>query len=212
MGQNYEQRKLTLYADYMEIKLFNYDDFIRKYSKNPEFLDKLKKYEGKFGISKDTIIEEHPFYIDHLQRFNNNALDIVTSTKVNMSLQEWDLLIKLILGSTISSFQLMINEEWKRKPEGAIKTDVRICVSHKGRSVSKQLNELSTAHVKSLFEIYVKKQIELFLLGMEEDDEDCGSWRVKQQLDLRYTIYEQQMESLLKEAELYKKLQGIILW
>lgn len=206
----------------MENHFFNYDEFVEEYIQDPDKKEGIEKYEEKFHIGRNSLIENHPFYKHHLANFNAD-FEIILPPEVDMNPQEKNLLAKLIFGSLSSRYLITLDDEWKNNPIGKPKVNLSISVTSEGESIMKTLSELYEFQIRRLFEIYVNEQINIFLLWQEENEDydwteehddiglevegkDYESWKVKQEQEERYMIFNRQAEQIMSEAKFYLKL------
>lgn len=211
----------------MKKKYFNYGKFVDRVYIDPEKKNTIEAYQKKFHILRSDSIEEHPFYKEYLSKFNCD-IDFIVSPKVNMCKEELDFLIRLIFGSLSSSYELILDETWKRNPIGVPKAHMRIFVESKEGNQSGVLCCLTQKQIKRLLDIYVNEQIELFLLwkesnndyswledyqsfGMEAEGEDVDSWELKQKMKIRYKTYEEQIENFMADVDFYRELKEVIM-
>lgn len=206
----------------MENHFFNYDEFVEEYIQDPDKKEGIEKYEEKFHIGRNSLIENHPFYKHYLANFNAD-FEIILPPEVDMNPQEKNLLAKLIFGSLSSRYLITLDDEWKNNPIGKPKVNLSISVTSEGESIMKTLSELYEFQIRRLFEIYVNEQINIFLLWQEENEDydwteehddiglevegkDYESWKVKQEQEERYMIFNRQAEQIMSEAKFYLKL------
>lgn len=205
----------------MKRRIFNYDSFVKKYSKDEEKGDYIKSYDEMIHIGTGSTIEDHPFYRDYLSKFNT-SFELVTPEDVVMSPQEWDLLTRLIMGSFSSSYILMIDDEWKKNPTDEIKVRIRVLTKSGDNYVARFVDELFSFQIKRLFEIYVCEQIELLMLqkkrereielhntsfsDFDGDDEND----IKQIKEEKCRVCDNKISQIVSEADFYKKINGFI--
>lgn len=204
----------------MKKRLFNYDRFAQKNNKDKKEDNCIKEYEQMYCIGRGSIIEQHPFYREYLSKFDT-CFELVTPDDVEMEPHEWDLLIRLVMGSFSSSYYLELDEEWKLIPSDKIKVHLRICTKSEGEPITKLVEELFTFQIERLFEIYVQEQIKLQILKNKQDvkngtrfdpfsDDDDEDIIVKQKRDEKCYKCKEKINQLLSDAEFYQKISGII--
>lgn len=172
-----------------------------------------RKFVGKY-----TAIEELPFYKDYLSQFITN-FDLVIPVDVEMSAQDCDFLMRLVMGSISSSYYLELDEEWKSHPLDNIKVHLRILTDSDGVSRTKLIDELCTFQIERLFGIYLDEQIELQIRNNEEQkkrfqigpvidfDDDINVKYIREE---KLREYEIKVGQIKAEADLYRKIRGII--
>lgn len=189
-----------------------FKDFVMDYSDNPEKVECIKQYETKYEIQDGTPIEDHPFYKDYLSRFDVDW-EPVTPEVYDMTPQNWDLLVRLVLGSFSSKYDLSLDEQWKKNPIGRPRVNLCIGVTCKDSSITKTLDELWSFQIMRLFSIYINEQIDLVgLLDDENDDEDCEAAMLLEEREQRIKTYRKKMENLMAEAKSCQERVNLFPW
>lgn len=201
----------------MKLDSFNYEKLVNDYSTDPEVCDSIKKYEELYSIDRGMSIEQHPFYKEYLAVFNT-YFELITPDGIEINPQDLDLIIRLVMGSFSTAYNLELDEEWKLNPSKKIKVHLRIFVESEGASMTRLFEELHFFQVDCLFDIFVKEQIELQIYKNEEEEEaqivssdSCNDDdSVMKKREERCNEYKEKTEQLLLEAEFFRNLQGII--
>jgi len=144
--------------------MFDFKNFIENLKENPEKKDIVEKYSKvvepipeKF---EDTII-----YKEYLSKFNTEW--VVDNLKLPEFIDDdfdWDLLLRLIIGSFSSTYVLEYLPEEK-------KYELVINVSAWDKHVAKKLSELWWFQIARMYEIYVEEQMNLEILSHESENE-----------------------------------------
>lgn len=124
-------------------------------------LRKIKKYWGK-DLREYKAIEEMPFYVEYLSKFNGTHCDYDKGDMEDAF--DFDLLFRLVAGSFSSSWRFEYSKE-----EKAFR--LAIDVSAGTKRVRKYLDSLFAFQIKNMYAIYLQEQISLDLLGREENME-----------------------------------------
>lgn len=209
----------------MSTKVFTYTSFANAHEKNPRYKQTIEKYEKEFNIDRNTDVKEHLFYQDYLSQFNAD-IEFVTPPYIDMDKQDWELLARLIFGSFASSYALTLDEDWKKNPTEKVQVHVQIGVSKDKVQVLRSFYELHPLQIQKIFHIYLNEQIELLIIsedsrqeynaalerneGTEEDEEDFDFSQIEFQKALCLQLFEQQVDNLMTEANLYRQLGQII--
>ena len=126
--------------------------------------------------------------------------------------QQWELLIRLIIGSLSCSYYLVLDEEWKRNPTDNIRAQIGISVESGGRHAGSLVNELLWFQVIRLFETYFSEQISIQLMCCEDvdtyiPDDDKA---VQEEREERLKQFEKKQNILLSEAKSFIELQQLM--
>jgi hypothetical protein len=151
--------------------LYNFAQHIKELHDNPEkkeeVLDRYIKYieslDGKDIF--DTI-----FYKSYLSKFEI-PFQLVCPENLEDDF-DWDLLVKLTVGSLSSEYTLVLDEEWKKNPTGTPRVNIYITVESGGEQSTKNIEELWSFQIIRLFEIYTEEQMRLFTLEAEDKKEE----------------------------------------
>jgi ATP-dependent protease Clp ATPase subunit len=124
------------------------------------FAPLMQKHYG-IDVEKIASIYELPLYKEYLSKFDTEDIDIMLPYSIE---DDFDLLFKLTFASFSSS--------WRFTPVPD-SYEVRLAIDvHSGdRSVRKYLDELLFFQTARMYEIYLKEQIELETLRLEDDEE-----------------------------------------
>lgn len=76
---------------------------------------------------------------------------------------DWDLLLRLILGSFSSDYQLAMNEERNLN-------DLIITVKNGDQSITKTIAELWSFQILRIYEIYIEEQLNMEILRAEDEE------------------------------------------
>lgn len=129
---------------------------------------KLADYEAVFGDQSETDIQDTLFYKEYLSAFN--IKDICYRIPEELSDEfDWGLLLRLIIGSFSSQYDLILSEEEGQAPIWelvihATSGDIR---------ASKRISELWSFQIVRLYEIYIEEMMNLALLK-HEDMNECS--------------------------------------
>lgn len=137
-----------------------------------EFIDSLRESEGKKDIVEkyEKFVEPLPekfedtiIYKDYLSKFDINNLDLLYPEYIDEDFN-WDLLIRLVIGSFSSSYALDEDKEtWK--------IELIINVSAWDKHIAKKLSELWGFQIARMYEIYIEEQMNLEILAHEDEKE-----------------------------------------
>ena len=186
--------------------------------KKEEILDKYTKY---YGSLEGMDIYDTLFYKKYLNKFEC-PFRLASPEDLEDDF-DWDLLVKLVSASFSSEYDLIIDEEWKKNPEGMPKAHIYITVKQGKQSVTKDIEELWSFQIIRLYEIYAEEQMSLFVLMAEErekaddersfsdhlkDDEEPDELEMEQ--EQRMEAFNKKVELLMKEAESARRLMTAI--
>ncbi len=135
--------------------------------KKENVLDKYTKY---FGSLDGMDIHDTMFYKKYLAKFECTFL-LATPEDLEGDYDK-DLLVKLVVASCSSEYDLILDEKWKKNPIGMPKVHIYITVKHGEQTITKDIEELWSFQIIRLFEIYVEEQMCLFANFAEEKEED----------------------------------------
>lgn len=189
-------------------RFFDYKEYVdclenSKYESKQGRYKEFEKYERLSGVSRDTPLEKHPFFIRHVSKFKipykfkpNIFLD-----NSNSSPKDLKLLTQLALASLSCETQL----EAEKGDDGKSLLRVSISVqNNKGETANGYLDDLWPTQLLELFRIYVAEQVNLYILEEEDEDRDC----FKTERNVQYKAYLEQMENIHEEIAL-NKVDGI---
>ncbi len=181
------------------------DNYVNRIFKNlvenEEDEEKRKAFEDYFiftGLSKDTPLEKHPFFMEYLNRFDlpfEVAIPPDLEEDHDFSPYDWEILAKLIIASFSSKYTLNLDENWKKNPTEKIKVQLRIYVDYSDKNIDKTLDELWSFQIVRLFEIYLDEQINLSLLNDGDDKDELQSER-----KTRIERFMKRVQDILDEA------------
>ncbi len=142
--------------------MFDFESFIENLKENPEKKEIVEKYE-KFVETMPAKFEDTIIYKDYLSKFDISDLDLLYPEYIDDDF-DWDLLLKLILGSFSSTYVFEKDEEtWKDL--------LVINVSSGDKHAVKKLNELWGFQISRMYEIYIEEQLNLEILAHEDEKE-----------------------------------------
>lgn len=171
-------------------RFFIFDKYVEEAFLTPKRKTLIDNYKKKYGIKMDSVFENHSFYKDYLSKFDFKW-ELVTPEETDyISSKDWDLLTRLILGSFASSYSLVLDERWAKKPEGKARIHISITVSNDNRTTTKLLDELWPFQIFTLFSSYIDEQIQLITSLTTEED-----------LDYLQNIRESQVEKFINEEK-----------
>jgi len=142
--------------------MFDFEAFIESLKDNNEKKEIVEKYE-KFVEKMPVRFEDTIIYKDYLSKFDISDLDLLYPEYIDDNF-DWDLLLKLVLGSFSSTYVIEKDEEtWK---------DVLVInVSSWDKNAVKKLNELWGFQIARMYEIYIEEQLNLEILAHEDEKE-----------------------------------------
>ena len=125
--------------------------------------------------------------------------DVVTPEEtVLFSSEDWNLLSRLIFASDATSYSLILDDDWKRKPTERVKVHISIKVSYQGQETTKMLDELWSFQIMRLFRSYIDQQIN-YLMSLVDDDEK----ELFRQREAQIEIFEKEKKKIMKEIKKY---------
>jgi len=142
--------------------MFDFKNFIENLRENPEKKDIPEKYE-KFVEPLPEKFEDTKIYKDYLSKFNTEGIELKLPEFVDDDF-DWDLLLRLVLGSFSSTYVLEYLPEEK-------KYELIINVSAGDKHVAKKLSELWGFQIARMYEIYIEEQMNLEILANESENE-----------------------------------------
>ncbi len=179
-------------------RYFDFDEYVEEAESSPERKDVIERYMKKYKIKKNSYFEEHPIYVDYLSKFNMEW-DVVTPEEtVLFSSEDWNLLSRLIFASDATSYSLILDDDWKRKPTERVKVHISIKVSYQGQETTKMLDELWSFQIMRLFRSYIDQQIN-YLMSLVDDDEK----ELFRQREAQIEIFEKEKKKIMKEIKKY---------
>lgn len=140
--------------------LFDFQEFIADLRNNEEKKEIVEKYEKIYWEIKGKLTDQE-WYSEYIGSFETFEYVVPDSLKDDF---DWDLLLKLVLGSFSSDYELKA-EQWKKDK------DLYIAVKSGDQSVVKKVSELWSYQVQRLYEIYVEEQMNLHILKSESENE-----------------------------------------
>jgi hypothetical protein len=112
--------------------MFDFKVFIENLRENPEKKDTVEKYEKLIEPLPDKF-EDTKIYKEYLSKFDTQGVDLVLPEFIDEDF-DWDLLLKLVLGSFSSTYV------FEKTDDG--KLELVINVSAGDKHVAKKLSEL----------------------------------------------------------------------
>lgn len=182
--------------------LYDYSQHIKEMQHDTEKRERiLDEYTGHYGSQEGMDIHDTKFYKDYLEKF-----EVPFLLAVPQSIEDdfdWDLLTKLVVGSLSSEYDLVLDEDWKKKPKGKPKAHIYITVKNDKQTLTKDIEELWGFQVIRLFEIYVEEQMSLFNEMAEEKEEKNfdWSWNDSQDDEEEKTELEEEQEVRLEKFQ-----------
>ena len=183
--------------------LFDYNKFIEDLKQNDKKKEIVDKYSKYYGPQEKVSIYETAFYKDYLSKF-----DIPFQLVVPEDLEEefdWDLLIRLVVGSFSSNYYLMREENSRQSPP---KVYLYITVPRDETHVTKELSELWSFQIIRLFEIYIEEQMNLFSIKQEDDGKDEDSILEEQKMIIKK--YKRKIAPIVNLYSLNKEIEDLI--
>ena len=142
--------------------MFNFEAFIESLRENDEKKEIVEKYE-KFVETLPTKFEDTIIYKDYLSKFDISKIDLLLPEYIDNDF-DWNLLLKLVIGSFSSTYAFDIDEDTKK--------DVLVInVSAWEKHVAKNLPELWGFQIARMYEIYIEEQMNLEILAHEDEKE-----------------------------------------
>jgi len=141
--------------------MFDFKVFIENLRENPEKKDTVEKYEKLIEPLPDKF-EDTKIYKEYLSKFDTQGIDLVLPEFIDEDF-DWDLLLKLVLGSFSSTYV------FEKTDDG--KLELVINVSAGDKHVAKKLSELWWFQVARMYEIYIEEQMNLEILAHEDEKE-----------------------------------------
>jgi len=142
--------------------MFDFKNFIENLKDNPEKKDIVEKYSKLVEPLPDRF-EDTKIYKEYLSKFNTDGIDLKLPEFVDEDF-DWDLLLRLVLGSFSSTYVLEYLPEEK-------KYELTINVSAWDKHVAKKLSELWGFQIARMYEIYIEEQMNLEILANESENE-----------------------------------------
>jgi len=185
--------------------LFKYDDFVRESLESEKSREEFLKYSKNFGDMKGMPLEETDFYKNYLSKFDISGINVVCPDDCEKDF-DYDLLTRLIIGSFSSDYELRLDDRWKESPHGDPLVSICIYVKTTEGNRQKLLHNLWTFQVFRLFEIYLKEQVEIGNLMVEEkgDEEDLNLIGEERLIQLKK--FETRKNQILEEAKWHSVL------
>ena len=195
------------------MKILNtFSDIMQEFHEDPDRRAWIEKYEQKYGIDRNTPLQEHPFYKDYLCKFDHLfAMTIETingpythvPNDYDPSCRGMNLLFRLIFGSLASDYNLSLSDSWREDPKYVIQTCLTIIIKREGGSDAIQnFEKLEVSKIRSIFKTYLKEQIEYYLIDNPEDLRDLHTQQAE-----RLRKYEERSNFVIFDViESYKTL------
>jgi hypothetical protein len=89
--------------------MFNFEAFIESLRENDEKKEIVEKYE-KFVETLPAKFEDTIIYKDYLSKFDTSKIDLLLPEYIDDDF-DWDLLLKLVIGSFSSTYAFDVDEE-----------------------------------------------------------------------------------------------------
>jgi len=142
--------------------MFDFEGFIESLRENEEKKEIVEKYE-KLVEPLPSKFEDTIIYKDYLSKFDTSKIDLLLPEYIDDDF-DWDLLLKLVIGSFSSTYVLDVDEETGK--------DVLVInVSAGDKHVAKKLSELWGFQIARMYEIYIEEQMNLEILAHEDEKE-----------------------------------------
>ncbi len=141
--------------------MFDFKEFIENLKENPQKKDIVERYESKVEALPDRF-EDTIIYKNYLSKFEIPDIDLVLPEFIDEEF-DWDLLLRLILGSFSSTYVFEPTEDGK--------FELVINVSAGDKHVAKKLSELWWFQIVRMYEIYIEEQLNLEILIAEDEKE-----------------------------------------
>lgn len=195
----------------MKRNLFDYSYFIEEmkiHPNKPRDKETVLKYEELFGSQKGLTLQDQPFYKEYLSLFR---IPFKVSVPENISDDfDWDLLFRLIFGSISSSYSLDLKREWKKNPQLDPLVQLSITVKSEDKDITRVFDKLWSFQILRLFEIYVLEQLDLAILGKEEEEEKDKIEAVEREKVEKLRIYRKKKLLVHREVRAYQALMQLI--
>ena len=179
-------------------QVYTYSEYVAQAKLTPKRLAAIQRYEKRFGINKDFYFEEHPIYKDYLSKFSFDWELTIPEDASFFDAPDWDLLIKLVVGSFSTSYSFSLDDGWKRHPSKKIKVRLAITVSGQGKKITKYIDDLWSFQIMSLYRSYMSEQIDVIL---ETKDDELDEYR--QLKETRIKKFEKIKSRIIAEAKKY---------
>jgi hypothetical protein len=176
----------------MKKSVISFPDYIRGCHEDPARKAWIEEYEKKNGVDQGTRLEEHPFYKDYLSKFNPlypMTIETIGDVVVHVSHDDdpicrgVNLMFRLVFGSLSSNYRLHLSDAWLAKPEPVIRTNLTIMIGEKDQpDFVKSFDELTVSMVQELFRLYMKEQIDNYLM---DDPEEIRKMHIQQEERLK---------------------------
>lgn len=157
-----------------DFRCFNFEEYVGESKSKPDRQAYVNKYIKQYGIKKESVIEEHPFYKDYLSKFEYEWELATPDDADYICLKDWDLLSKLIFGSFSSSYSLILDEEWKKHPTSHPKVHICITISNEKENIMKMLDDLWSFQIPLLITSYIDEQIRIISSFTNEEKKDVA--------------------------------------
>lgn len=157
---------------YDAMLLFNFQEFIAEMREKEDKKDIISRYEELYGPIQWDIYDQI-WYREYLEKFS--PVSYATPEEMDEDF-DWDLLLRLILGSFSSDYQLAMNEERNLN-------DLIITVKNGDQSITKTIAELWSFQILRIYEIYIEEQLNMEIIRAE--DEEWASILAEREVRLR---------------------------
>lgn len=150
--------------------LYDYSYHIKNLQKNPEKkTDILDRYTQYYGDQSNMDIHDTTFFKEYLNKFVC-PFQLATPEGLEDDF-DWDLLVKLIVASFSSEYDLVLDKEWKKNPIGKPKVHIYVTVTSRKQTITEDIEELWSFQIMRMFEIYVEEQMDFFNIIAEEKED-----------------------------------------
>ncbi len=176
--------------------MFVLADFLQDLMVNEEKKSIAEKYLNLFGDGRDGV-EKQPWFTDYLAKFE--SLKYRRPEGMDRD-YDWDLLLRLVLGSFSSSYELKpVVKTDGGGDEQQVEYDLIIAVKSGDTSVVKTASELLAFQIAKLYDIYVEEQINLQIMLTEGTEEEKVA--ISSEREIRLKRRNAILETMNKDAE-----------
>ncbi len=176
--------------------LFDYNEFISDLRNNDEKKQIVDKYEKNVEpIQLD--YKKQVWFVDYVDKFSS----VIYKTPEDLINDfDWDFLLKLIVSSFSSNYELVNSSNSEEA------YTLFISVKSGEQSIVKKIDKLWSYQIQRLFEIYVEEQMNLQILSTESEQELNA---ITQERKLKIKLWESRSEKIIQENILNKTDESI---
>jgi len=189
--------------------IFKFKDFVKESLKKKKTRASFLKYGKYFGSLVGTPLEDTNFYKNYLSKFDVSGWRVACPYGLEKD-YDYELLIRLIVASFSSDYELHLDERWRASPVGPPLVDICLFARSEVSSAKKFLQDLSPTQIYTLYDIYLREQIDISSLYAEEsarDRREGDAILIERRMKLKK--YEMRKRALLLEAAEYRQTKVI---